>query len=398
MRRIIYVAIVTLLIGTMVSPPRASGRQEDAAEATITVLETEVASLQTQVASDSSEATAPPALSPTVGAPAETVLGTSRDNPAGIGQEVVSGNLAVSVSEVLRGDEALSRMLAENEYNETPNGEWEYVLMRVQVRGLGDFSEPIDVSAFDFAITGSSNVLVLGVIDGAWYGGGGDPPDPELDGGVYGGGELGGWLSKPVPVGETDVVLVFKPFSGDYSTWRYLALDEGASLPTEEPTLAFTDAGSPVGLDSSTVSSGTERSDPADFGEWVSVPDGLALQALGVLRGLDAFDRLREAGIDSSPGNGSEYVLVKARASYAGTRDGPASVQEYDFGLTGGGGALYTAELNAFFQPPLNALKATIYADGTFEGWLLFQVPEGESDLVLVYEPRSGGSQRFLVL
>lgn len=159
--------------------------------------------------------------------PAAPGVGESREAPAPLGTEVVSGDLGVAIAQVVQGDEAWTLLQdASLVASEPPSGE-EYVLARVQVRNTGD--EPIDLDPFQFGLTASGNVVheVTAEI----------PPEPWLDMEVAPGGVADGWVVMSVGEDETHRQLVYlgDPFEGQpVAGWRFLALEDDAALPPGE--------------------------------------------------------------------------------------------------------------------------------------------------------------------
>ena len=154
-------------------------------------------------------------------------MGVSRDAPAPLGTEVVSGDLGLAVVEAASGDEAWTRLQeASMVANEPPTGA-EYVLARVRVRNSGD--EPIDLDPFQFGLTASGNVVHEAAAE--------IPPEPWLDMTVNPGAEAAGWVVLTVGQDETHRQLVYlgDPFEGQpVEGWRFLALEEDAALPPGE--------------------------------------------------------------------------------------------------------------------------------------------------------------------
>ena len=159
--------------------------------------------------------------------PAAPGIGESRDAPAPLGTEVVSGDLGMAVVEVVSGEDAWAKLQEVSmAANEPPAGD-EYVLARVQVRNSG--SEPIDLDPFQFGLTASGNVVHEVSAE--------FPPDPRLDMTVEPGTVADGWVALNVGQDETHRQLVYL---GDLFTgqpvegWRFLALEENAALPPGE--------------------------------------------------------------------------------------------------------------------------------------------------------------------
>ncbi|CAN5805771.1 hypothetical protein BH23CHL2_BH23CHL2_18930 [soil metagenome] len=144
-------------------------------------------------------------------------LGTSRDNPAPLGDHVVDDTWEIWLNEVYRGEEALRRVKEANSFNDDPQVGFEYILINVSMRNVSPDAGSDNVSEISmFGSTGANNVIydVPSIVD----------PSPEMRWDVYAGGEVSGWITVQAAQGEPGVVLVFEPefFGG---TTRYLALE-----------------------------------------------------------------------------------------------------------------------------------------------------------------------------
>lgn len=149
-----------------------------------------------------------------------TDLGKSRDNPAKIGDMLVSGAWEFKVMEAIRGDKAAEMAKKANQFNKpVPEGQ-EYIAIRLTARYLGtdgpDSSENINGSYL--SITGEKNVVYKSpsVV----------PPEPALDATLFAGGETEGWEILSVSKDENGLIVIFKPlFSFSSDEIRYIAIE-----------------------------------------------------------------------------------------------------------------------------------------------------------------------------
>ena len=147
-----------------------------------------------------------------------TNLGNRRDNPAKIGDTLVSGSWVFKIVEAIRGDKAAELAQKASIYNEpAPEGQ-EYVAVRVTARYLGsdqpDHAERAE--NFRLKITGEKNVIYKSPLAVA--------PSPRLLGAeLFAGGETDGWVILSVSKGEKGLLVIFEsPGSSDDA--RYIAI------------------------------------------------------------------------------------------------------------------------------------------------------------------------------
>lgn len=146
----------------------------------------------------------------------------SSSNPADIGARVRSMvelgsvytniyDIAVTVLETVRGEEAMTRLKAADPENDTPANGFEYLLARVEFElygravndnlpfELGD--GPLQWVALASDLTEYPQVTVT-------------VPDPALVGSVNPGDSMEGWVAFAVAVNDSDPVMVFDPDAG----------------------------------------------------------------------------------------------------------------------------------------------------------------------------------------
>jgi len=145
-------------------------------------------------------------------------LGKERNNPALRTEKVITEDWEISVTDVIRGEEAWSRVVKANQFNDPPAAGMEYIAVKVHVRYIGLEDKAENIGGLFFKTTGSENVLYdsPSVVD----------PEPALDISLYPGGEYEGWVTVQAAIGETDVLLVFEPwfdFAGNNQ--RFIVLE-----------------------------------------------------------------------------------------------------------------------------------------------------------------------------
>jgi len=152
--------------------------------------------------------------------------GADQDNPAGRTETVTTPNWEFSIVEVLRGDEALSKLEEASSSNGPPDDPgMEYVLVQVHARyigGTGDEKHRIDPTFFKSV--DSANVIydkpsILDVRN----------PSPVLQAELLPDEEYEGWITILATTDGTDLVLIIQPrdnglLSGE-EEWRYISLE-----------------------------------------------------------------------------------------------------------------------------------------------------------------------------
>ncbi len=187
-------------------PPESGSRPGETAT-------TEAGALPTQTAVET--ATEEPTAAP----------GADQNNPAARTEKVTTPNWEFSIVEVLRGDEALSKLEEASSSNGPPDDPgMEYVLVQVHVRYIGTDDEEHRIDPTFFKSIDSANVIydkpsILDVRN----------PSPVLQGELLPGEEYEGWITVLAAKSETNLVLIIQPrdnglLSGE-EEWRYIALE-----------------------------------------------------------------------------------------------------------------------------------------------------------------------------
>jgi hypothetical protein len=174
---------------------------------------TETGLLPTQTAAET--ATEEPTAAP----------GSEQDDPAARTETVVTSNWEFSIVEVLRGDEALSKLEEASSSNGPPDDAgMEYVLVQVHARYIGSGDEKHRIDPTFFKSIDSANVIydkpsILDVRN----------PSPILQAELSPDEEYEGWITVLATAGGTDLVLIVQPrdngmLSGE-EEWRYISLE-----------------------------------------------------------------------------------------------------------------------------------------------------------------------------
>jgi hypothetical protein len=304
-----------------------------------------------------------------------------RDNPYPVNEFVQAPNWDFQVMEELRGEEAWQTLFEADEFNDPPPEGMEYLMLNIYAISTYEDNEPHSIDSFDFNVIGDHHILYDTPF--VWN------PEPEFGAELYTGGETEGWATYLVGNGEGNLILILDEWANfEDDRYRYLALDEGASLtiPAEFAQIDPND----VGL---------ERENPAAFGE-TAVTDNWEVTVLEVVRG-DAAAALVEAADEffyEPPEAGIEYVLVRVRGHSIGTEDSAEWLDSSNFGMVGDQNVVYETP---WLTVPHPGFDYNIYPGADVEGWVSLQAAEGEGGLVMTFESYydySDGSQRFFAL
>jgi hypothetical protein len=146
-----------------------------------------------------------------------TDAGRTHDQPARLGDTLITGAWQVTALEALRGDKAHAMAKAENQFNDPPATGMEYLAVQVRVKNLNPKSYFVLIDSGSFKTIGDKQVLYdsPSVVD----------PEPALNAYLYPGGEAEGWVILQIGQGEGRAQIVFDPlFDTRHVNRRYIAL------------------------------------------------------------------------------------------------------------------------------------------------------------------------------
>lgn len=293
--------------------------------------------------------------------------GLSRSNPLPLGSTVELEDWKVSVTGYKQGEEAAAAILAANQFNEAPAEGTSYVLVDLEVEYTGVSEEAQSpIIGLDLRLTGSKNIL---------YGSAMLVPEQSLEGQLFKGGKAVGQKAYRIAADEDNLMLRVQQSLSLNAVPYFVALNEGASL---SPDASLKDVMS--------TDSGKSKEAPAKLGETI-VGRNWEVSILEALRGEEALARVMEANpFNEEPEAGKEYVLVRLRArSLASSNpDELALVNGALLKITGEKGVIYE---KPFAVAPDPQFDGTLFPGGSIEGWEVLEVAEGETGLVLIFEP-----------
>jgi hypothetical protein len=295
---------------------------------------------------------------------------TSTVHPLGEAAEL--GIWAITVVEVISGDEANSLMSETNGENPAPLDSLVYVCARISARNLSD--QPSSIQMVDFAATGSDGVLrrTQAVV----------VPEPMLQAVVEPGATTEGWIAATVddPAGAT---LWFDgPLLGGTWSDAIFALTDGAAAPPVEE------------MDASDTDVGSDPASPAAIGDTVTV-GGWEVTITDVTLGggiFDIFD-FRTGALGAEDGwinNGAAlYVTVRNLNPF------PAFFSSIALEIADFDGEPWDHTLTLTAPDPDVSREYLPGASG--EGWVTFGgQPWTEYNLVKVSPFKIGGSARYI--
>ena len=142
-----------------------------------------------------------PATQPPPEEPTAAPMGLDRNNPVPLNHTLTASDGAtITVHGITtRGEEAARKVMEWNMFNDEPGEGSEFVILSVSVGYAGGDADTLVVTPLTF------RGVVEGVItDASWVMG-----DDMLEGEIFEGGVLEGFLAFEVPHGSTDIVLIY---------------------------------------------------------------------------------------------------------------------------------------------------------------------------------------------
>lgn len=338
-------------------------------------------SAPTQTATDAPQAT--PAPTQATGAPAGT-----RSNPLPIGvtglfdgtDEIVNTfKVELTLTEVIRGDEALQMAKAANEFNDDPPEGKEYLFAKFKVKGLASTDDAvIDVNNAKFDLVSSSGTVYDDFVSVAGL-------TPSL-GDLYAGGEKEGYAYFYVDENDAAPTIVFLDYIHEglwFTTDPDAKLAEGSQVYTPEAG-ADTPTQAPSGRQgtrTNPIPAGTTGT--YDGTEEVVNAFKVDMTVTEVIRGDSALQMAKAANrFNEDPPEGMEYLFVKFKVkALEGEGDDAIDINNAQFDLISSGGVKYDDFVSvAGLEPKFTEM----YPGAEIEGFAYFYVAvEDESPTVV---------------
>ena len=312
---------------------------------------------------------AQPTATPVVG------LGQGRTNPLPAGEFVDTGTWQLLLLDRIQGEDAWDILRRTNRSNDPPPPGYEYLLIQVWLKN----SSAEEAGAW-IDITGDKHRIYRAHQAGVVR------PEPRLDmDGLAVGEERVGWLAFLVTQAEGNLLLRLESrwVSGSDAVPTYVALDEGAVVRRSAT------------LDSITATDwGKTAVDPVLPGQ-IATSLLWQMQVRDVVLGEAAFDMLIETNrFNDPPQPGMQYGLVYMWLQYIGPGETAVILSPTQFDVIDQEGNSYRSP---YVVLPAPELRAELYPGGELEGWLAIQIPETETNPLLLVEMRHD-NPRYLSL
>ncbi len=312
---------------------------------------------------------AAPEEPPESGAGDAASLGLSRARPMPRFVPVEVPGWRIRVQDFLRGEPAWQVILEDNENAPPPPDGMEYVVVEAWIQCTQDGEYAQDIGIDELYVTGARGVQYTDGLNGY-------PVRDIFYNDFFYGEEDTGLIDALVPVGETNLLLVFnkRDYNGDLEGFvRYFALEPGASL-TVPPDLA--------GIQP--TDQGVTPDDPVPFGE-MAVSEDWEVTILDILRGDEAEARIEAEGLGRNTlQEGMERALVRARVRLISTEDVEQCVYSSRFVFVHGDGEWINSRFHQTLSP---ALSTCLYPGGVAEGWMTLETTAGETLTVVGFNP-----------
>ncbi len=257
-------------------------------------------------------------------------------------------------------------------YKDPPDAGNRFVMARVRVQNVGDDpSEEIAISDayFDVVASGAKFDEGCGAI-----------PD-ELSLGLFAGGIGEGNVCFEIPQSANDLTLLYDPlldWSDRNRRWLTFANPDNVEAPRiVEASLAPSPGQTP----------GHFRTNPMPPGTTVETDDGLAFTIVSV--NPDATDAVLNADpmYNKPPADGNRFVMARVRVQNVGgdVNSETAIDSDSDFALVGSSAVKFSWFRNSCGIIP-SKLNIGLFLGGAAEGDVCFEIPQSETDLVLIYD------------
>ncbi len=343
--------------------------------------------------------TAPPTPMPT---PTPLPPGFTIDNPVEAGG-LLKGADGTEIVATAIVEDAWELIHAQNQFIDPPaEGNRFYMVTIDMAFNYGEGSLIVDES--DFRLIGKNRVLYhphensCGAFEWTSHSFAGiNPLTREL----FIEGKTRGNICFQISEDESNLLLVHQPESATGSL-RFLTLDP---LENGSPSDLTTIPVEPH-PDSLSLPQGFTLDDPVDAGGIMEGTDGTGIVATAIVE--DAWELIRaEAHFNDPPAEGKRFYMVTVEVAY-NIGEGFLTVDETDFALTGDHRAVYVPLWDSCGVTP-DELNGELFIGVKIKGNLCFEIPENDSDMILIHQPGASGhvntrsegwreSRRFLSL
>ena len=308
--------------------------------------------------------------------------GHFRTNPAPPGTTVEAKD-GVALTVVSVNPDAADPVMNEYPSNKPPAEGNRFVMARVRVQNVGGDVNS-EISRFNLDLVGSSAVIFsqhehsCGAIPNA------------LSASLFLGGIGEGNVCFETPESETDLTLIYAPLIYHPETSQPL-IAERKWLALGNPDVVEASRVVDVSLKPSPNQAlGHFRSNPVPPGMSVETDEGFALTVVSV--NPDAAAAITENPSNKPPAEGNRYLIARVRIENVARR---VNYVWYDFNLVGSSAVKFWSFNSCGIVPDLIEEP---FPGGTIEGNVCFQIPESETDLILIYDSSIESQRRWLKL
>ncbi len=302
---------------------------------------------------------------------AAPLLGASADESIPAGQALL-GSDGSRVLVTGFSNDAWPEIIAADRYPSRPTSGNRFVLASVLVGYPSNLQGSIVINTSDFELVGSDQVIY-------GPGCGSNSYSSRISAELFPGGSAEGNICFEVPEEESDLLLIYKP---SYSA------ESRRFMQTESNTAAIT----PENIAAPLLGASADESIPA--GQALLGSDGSRVLVTGFSN--DAWPEIIAADrYPSRPTSGNRFVLASVLVGYPSNLQGSIVVNTSDFELVGSDQVIYGPGCGS--NSYSSRISAELFPGGSAEGNICFEVPEEESDLLLIYKPSySAESRRYL--
>jgi len=156
-------------------------------------------------------------------------------------------------------------------------------------------------------------------------------------------------------------------------------------------------------IEPSSTPLGSSRDNPLPMGQSLVTTEGIEITVISLISGEDAWEVINKANwlFNESPGSGMKYLIITLKVRNLSSKVEPEDIYSWDFHVVGSSNKAFRDSDQPVVLPDTGNLKdlnASLYHGGEDIGSCDFYVPEGETDLILVWEPLFVGSARYFTI
>jgi Bacterial SH3 domain len=289
--------------------------------------------------------------------------------PAGLNAVTSAGPWQLTLSQFVRGGDALVQILAASDQNFEPADGVEYLLVSVKATNSGSAPRQIDYD--DFSFFGAAGVVrrSFGLV----------PPSPALMGAVDPGSSLEGWVVGAVESGDENPRALFdsRSLGGDWADRLFNLTSQSQVAGPANPASAVNEAG-------------TSPASPAKVGEPIATA-GWIIELQQALFGQDVYDlfpssdyRTTAVG-DAAPEFIPNWVALQLKITNNRTGAVVDHLPATAFGLSWADGSLVLDV--PLLTPPAPDASGDYFAGGSRLGWVAFERPATYGGSLVRFQP-----------